>query len=765
MNTKLKYIFLLCFFPVFLFSQSFENAWSGHFSYYNSVDIAVGNDKIYVASENAMFIYDPVMQDIEKVATVNGLSGETISVIHYSENSSKIFIGYTNGLIEVYDTTTGDIVTVIDIVEKQTIPANAKSINHFMEYNDLLYISCGFGISTFNVNALEFGDSFFIGDGGAQINVRQTALYEGQIYAATNMGIRSAAIANENLIDFNEWSSINLTDWIGIQSFGSELHAIRNDNRLHTYDGAGFIEAIAFPATITDFKASEDHLIVTAQNSVYLYDTDLNEIANITDFAAYTPVRYNAAITHNDAVYLGTTEYGMLQTQLSNLTLAEEIHPQGPLLNNAFAIKALPGGKLWMTFGDYDVFLNPYPLDNRGISYLSDNVWNHISYEDAFEAKSMVYITPNPANTDQVFVSSFFSGLLQIDNGVPTLLYNETNSGLESLDIGDPTYIDIRIGGTAYDRDGNLWVLNSRIENALKVYTSGGQWDSYDITDIILDPFNDDLGFREIVIDRNGYKFFASSAHGLMGFYENNGGPPILKNSTEEANNLPSNYISALAIDKDDELWIGTLRGLRVLYSTDNFFSGNPTAEAIIVLDDGIPSELLFNQFITDIFIDGSNNKWVATADSGVFYLSPDGSETIHHFTKENSPLPSNSVNQVEVDGETGRVYFATSKGAVSFIGNAREPRENLENVYAYPNPVRPGYSGDVTITGLVRDANVKITDIEGNLVYEAVSEGGSIQWNLTAFNRHKVASGVYMVLISDEDAIETTVSKIMVIR
>ncbi|MEM9687381.1 MAG: two-component regulator propeller domain-containing protein, partial [Bacteroidota bacterium] len=629
--------------------------------------------------------------------------------------------------------------------------------------DNLLYISCGFGIATFHIDDLEFGDSFFIGDAGAQLNVGQTTLHEGYIYAATNMGIRRALITSDNLIDFNEWDSVNITNWIKVQAFAGNLYAIQDNNRLYSYNGIDFVESIAYASTVTNVKTNENQLVVTTQNNTYIYDTELNEIANIADFPTYTSINYNTAIAQGNAVYLGTTRYGMLQTQFVNLSTAEAIHPQGPLLNNTFALSALPN-ELWVVYGDYDLILNPYPLDNRGISHLSDNTWAHIPYDAIFEAKSLVSITPNPSNTDQVYISSFFSGLLQVDNNTPTLLHNQTNSSLESLDIGDPKYIDIRIGGAAYDDSENLWMLNSKIDNAIKVLTDTGQWLSYSVTEVIANPLNDDFGFKEIVIDRNNYKFFTSSDHGVTGFYENNGGSPIIDNITEE-NNLPSNYISALAVDKDNELWIGTLNGLRVLYNTDNFFNENPIAESIIILDNGVPSELLFEQFITDIFVDGANNKWIATADSGAFYLSSDGSETIYHFTEKNSPLPSNNINEIVVDGETGRVYFATSNGLVSFLGNAREARENLNDVYAYPNPVRPEYNGDVTITGLVRNANVKITDIEGNLVYEAVSEGGSIQWNLTAFNRHKVASGVYMVLISNEDATETTVSKIMVIR
>lgn len=173
------------------------------------------------------------------------------------------------------------------------------------------------------------------------------------------------------------------------------------------------------------------------------------------------------------------------------------------------------------------------------------------------------------------------------------------------------------------------------------------------------------------------------------------------------------------------------------------------SANAIIILQDGIAQELLNDQVVTDIIVDGANNKWLATADSGVFYVSPNGQETIFHFTTDNSPLPSNTVQSVAIDPETGSVYFGTIRGMVAFDGSSTAPAEDLEEVLVYPNPVRPGFNGNVRIEGLTANTNVKITDLVGNLVYEENTTGGSIEWDTTAFGRHKVASGVYLIIIT----------------
>ena len=189
------------------------------------------------------------------------------------------------------------------------------------------------------------------------------------------------------------------------------------------------------------------------------------------------------------------------------------------------------------------------------------------------------------------------------------------------------------------------------------------------------------------------------------------------------------------------------------------------TTNSIIINDEGLAQELLFGQFITDIAVDGANNKWVGTADSGVFLFSSNGQETLYHFTTTNSPIPSNVINDVEINGKTGEVFIATAKGMVSFKGTSTKPSDSLEDVFVYPNPVRPEFVGTVKIAGLISKANIKITDIEGNLVYETTSEGGTVEWDTTAFGKYKVASGVYMIFIAAEDASETAVKKVMIIR
>jgi len=246
--------------------------------------------------------------------------------------------------------------------------------------------------------------------------------------------------------------------------------------------------------------------------------------------------------------------------------------------------------------------------------------------------------------------------------------------------------------------------------------------------------------------------------------------------------NLPGNYIAALAMDNSNRLWIGTNKGLRVLNNTADFFTNeNVSANEIIILEEGVPKELLFQQFITDIEVDGSNNKWIGTLTAGLFYFSSDGQETIFHFTKDNSPLPSNSINDVTIDQGNGRVYIATDKGLVSFDSGGSTPKEGLTEAFIYPNPVRPTFNiidEKVKIKDISDNVNIKIVDIEGNLVAEAQSrtnsrykgynlevDGGTAYWNGKNLANNIVSSGVYLVMLSDLDTFETKVLKLMVVR
>jgi len=761
-------ITVVLFLQAFLIqAQNFEESWTGFFSYVSIKSISQGNDKIYVASENAIFTYDLSTEEIKTISTINGLSGERISTIYYSENFNLLLIGYENGLIEIVIDGEEEILTVVDILDKPTIPPDTKQINHFYEYNGNVYISTKYGISVYDLGALEFGDTYFIGDFGTQIEITQTTVFEDFIYASTSAnGIRSADVNNDNLIDYQQWTPVAIGSFKGVQTLNTELYAVRNNTILRYSSGNEFVEVGGFSSNVVDFGVTSNILTITTTNAIYAYSEGYILESEVTGLLEYDYL-LQSGLAYNNTFYMGTTEQGVLVVPF-NSNQAQQVLPDGPLLNQPFAIDASPG-KLWVAFGEVDLFFNPFPLSRRGISNLKNGSWTNISYDELTaqlgveDVNDITYVTINPENSLEIYMSSYHKGLLKIEDQTPFILFNETNSPL-TIPNNNPA-MGIRLFGSDFDRDGNLWMVQSRINEGLIKLTPSGQFQLIDISNII--EAEDEQALSEIKISREGYAFFGAVSSGLVGYNPTTN--VFNRISTGIGNgDLPTNNVRALAFDNQNRLWIGTLKGLRVLNSVGSFFNEGNTQDAhaiIIVDDDGVAQELLFEQSITDIEVDGSNNKWVATSDTGVFYFSANGQETLLRFTADNSALPSDNVLDIAIDASTGVVYFATADGLVSYNGTSTAPRDDLEDVYAFPNPVRPNFFGNVTIDGLTARANVKITDITGNLVFETTSEGGSVQWDTTAFGEYRVASGVYMVLVSTDDGLLTNVIKIMVIR
>lgn len=776
-------VFLFFLITVSLNAQDYSALWEGHFSYLNVKDVVYGNEKIYAASENAIFVYNIQSTELETITTINGLSGEFISTIHYSKIFNLLIIGYENGLIEVYNESDNGVLTVVDIIEKPTIPPDNKRINHFNEYNNVVYISTDYGISVYNLERLEFGDTYFIGNGGSQIIINETAVFGDYIYAAcaSSSGLRRALVSSDGLINYQEWTQIAGGNFARIQQIGDKLYTVRQNRVIYEVVGLSLVELFTYNTLPLDIKSSNNNLVVTTSTSVFIYDQNfaLLTTANVSpDFST----QFTSAVTTNEGIYIGTQGYGVLRSTIDNASSYLEIHPNGPLRNDVFSVEA-GFSNVWATYGAYS--LTYFPLNRRyGVSHLQEE-WFNIPYDSLqFPAFSLNYTSINPFKPQQVFISSFQHGLLEIENNEVTNLYNHLNSGLESLVVpGNPNVISIRVTGLTFDREGLLWTLTARVQRPLKSYNPNtGQWRSYDFSSIIPDPLNDEFGFSDIVIDANNTKWIGGYNFGLIGFNENGGNQQLKYINDENIANLPSTLIRALAIDKQNQLWIGTIKGLRVLYNTSNFFEDESVStSAIIILEDGIPKELLEQQFISDIIVDGSNNKWVATIGAGVFYFSSNGQETIYHFTKDNSPLPSNNVNDMALDSNNGIMFFGTDKGLVAFNSGGSETQDELVNAHVYPNPVRPNFdmlNDKIKIKDISDNVNIKITDIEGNLVAEAESrtnlryrgynleiDGGTAYWNGKNLGNNLVASGVYLIMLSDLDTFEIKVLKLMIIR
>lgn len=759
----MKKAIVLFFISQLFFAQQNNQLWKGYFSYNEIVDVEAASNSVFAATQNAVFSKATTSSDLKIFNSINGFKPESITTIHHSQSTNKTFAGNKNGLLLVINSD-GSISSKVDIINEVPVPSNKKKINDFYEHDGKLYVATDYGISVMDIATSEFIITYFVGTAGEETEVLQTTVLNNQIYAVTrSFGIRKGDLSNPNLYDFSQWQTFDTGFWLGIVTFNNELVAMNTDSKTYRYNGTSFQQVLNQNQAGLKIKTNGTEIIVTTQNHVFVLNQSYAVLVDITQIPDYNAI-FKAATVVSGIVYIGTEKDGLFSTSLANPTVFQSMSPNGPVRNYIFRVKKAPN-YLWAVYGDYSRDYNPYGLDEFGISKFSnDTGWELIPYDDLFQAKSISDIVINPNNPNQIFATSYFSGLLKIENE-NIELFNNTNTGpdgLESLVVpGSPSYVDIRINSPAFDKDGNLWLTNAFVEKAIKVLRSSGQWQSYSLADVA--PTASTGRYGPMAIDKNRTKWIPSLNDGLIAFNENYNNKFIVINSTN--GNLADNDVRCVAVDNRNQLWIGTFAGLRVV-SVDRFISETElNVNSIIIQEGDLAQELFYQQTILDIAVDGANRKWVSIADGGVFLVSSDGQETIYRFTKNNSPLPSDNINDIEIDGVSGEVFFATDKGMVSFLGTSTKPSDSLSDVFVYPNPVRPNFVGTVKISGLTDKANVKITDIEGNLVYETTAAGGTIEWDTKAFGKHKVASGVYMIFVASEDATDSTVKKVMIIR
>ena len=760
MNT-LRILLLFC--SAIVYSQ--YAGWSSFYSYNQITGVVGANDGlVYGLAENSLFSYDPTANEVVPITTVNGLLGDDINTLSISDN--YMMVGYQNGMLGVHNLTDGSVVLDNSIDRNITIPGNNKAINSFLLKDQTLYISANYGISSYDFVNNRFIDSYFFGVNNSQIQVNQTALVGTSLYAATEEGLYKASTDDPNLVLESAWTKIAAGQWkaiglvnntlLGIVQSGetSICNALINDVAVERHRESG---------TLLWVDVNEDALILSFSNKILSFDADQLVSTLATATGNLSGQKFSSATQLGGNLFIGTSGSGLL---LHNSSETRVVSPSGPLRNEIFDLSVVAEDDIWIAHGAFSQYYNPYPLNAYGISRLSEEGWQNLPYSSLSGALSIVSVVPNPNDTSQVFACAMHQGLLEINNGVVGTLWNHTNSGLESLDpneLGEnPNYRSVRVRDVAFDSEGAMWSITSFVAKGLKKRSVDGNWQSVDLLPVLSSPKRA-AGYSKLEISPNDEIYFGSSSSGLIGYAEING-TPVLR-SIGVAENLPAEDVRSVALDYDDNLWIGTTNGLRVLYGASRMFTQEVSASTVVLEEGGNVGELLANQNIKAIEVDGNNQKWVATDGAGVFLFAEDGKKTIHHFTKENSPLPTNFIQNLAYDNQSGKIFIATSSGLVAFQGNAFAPSETLENIEVYPNPIRPRYTGPLTIRGLQADCVVKITDIVGNAVYETTSTGGSVQWDMNSFSGKRVRSGVYLIFVTTKDGMDSSVEKVMIIN
>ena len=777
----IKRLFVFLIFSTSLISAQvdYSDSWEDFFSYNNVKDFIKSENIMYALSDNAIFTYDFTTQEINKLSSVQGLSGETTSAIHYSTQSDRLVIGYKNGLVEVVDSD-GSITISADILNfNQT---GEKSINDIFEYQGKLYLATSFAIIEYDIDQLEFGDTFFIGNNSTDVKINEIVVFDDFIYAATERGIYTADINNANLIDFNNWnliSSVN-NNYTNIIIFNSKIYTTLNKKLYEVTETNEIVLIDDYSSPIVSLKGSSTNLSVVLNSSVSIYSTNFDLVLQNNADINFDYI-LNTAFAENNQLFLATKQFGILSSLISDDIIFQEIHPEGPVSNDVFSVTA-KNNQLWVVYGGYTPTMAPIQ-PKLGYSHYNGESWFSEENDPDNSFPGFVDVTLDPNNENRAFISSFGStnqintyqtgGLFVIENDEITNFYNNLNSPLEDIYETNPSIngVTVRISSSVFDNQGNLWIANIGLSNELKKF-SNGSWTEYDISSV---KPNSSFGLSEIITDRNNSIWMGTRGDGVIVFNQN--GERIRSlTSLPTKGNLPNLRVISLASDSDNRIWIGTISGLVVFSNASGVFDADVVdAQPVIFEEDGIAKKLLGDQYISAIAVDGANNKWFGTSDGGVTYTNPNGQTTIANFSKENSPLPSDRITKISVDKEFGKVFFATDKGIVAYNSNVAPFGETLGEVYAYPNPVRK-FHNTVTIDGrngtnLPKGTNVKILDIAGNLVYETnviegqELQGGKVIWDKKNLAGNNVASGIYIVLLANDDASETSSTKIAIIN
>ncbi len=757
-----------------LSQTDFSSSWEDFFSYNNVKDFIKIDNIIYAIADNAAFIQNSETGYMEKISSVHGLSGKETTSLYYSVATNRFIIGYQTGLIEIIDE--NGKITVANDIERLDITGQ-KQINHITEYNGKLYLSTPFGIVEYDINNLNFGETLYIDENSAPVFVNEIAIYNETIYAVTQKGIYSADINDPYLVDFNNWLQPEgelLGNFLSISVFSDVVYTCSSGILYELVGVDDLLQRRNYNKTILKLRSSEQLLTLALPTSAIILDKSLGLIFEAKESPNYN-FELNNAYASGDRVYLATNSFGILTKSFFD-TEYLEIHPEGPSSNKVFSIEAADNN-LWVVYGGYN--LSYTPLGKRlGYSHyngssIESSLWINNEYDSNFPAKDLVHITLDPTNNNKAYLSSWGSGMLVVENDKPSILWDDTNSGLEDLyQDGDPNS-SIRINGAAFDNRGNFWISNSWVPNRLKKLDANGNWKEFDLSSLITNSVA--LGLSELVVDKTGSIWMGSRRNGALVYNESGDRKRALITESTKGS-LPDLNVRTLAVDRNNRIWIGTQKGLVVYSGAGNLFEADIyAAEPVIIDDDGIPKKLLGEQPVNSIAIDGAENKWFGTDTGGVLGTNSSGSETLYNFNKDNSPLPSNSVLKIKVDDSNGRVYFATDKGIVAFNSDVVPFGESLDDVYAFPNPAKKEHDF-ITIDGrngshLPKGTNVKILDIAGRLVHETNVDigqeigGGKVVWNKTNLRGRKVASGVYIVFLTSPDKSETASTKIAIIN
>lgn len=770
-------IILFSFFSFTVLAANFNTTgWKTYLSYNNTNSVEESNDQVFVVAEGSLYTYGKDDNSIKQYYKGNGLNDNTISLIRYNKQTKSLLIIYDNSNIDILE---GGVATNLPYLSTST-SIRDKQINSVLVHDEYAYLSTAFGIVVVNMAKKEIKDTYKL-----SLNITSCAIQNGNIYASTtnkaevSSGIIYASL-KENLLDKANWKPYGLSNLSdshtisAIASFKNTLFYLVSQQGIF-YENNGELSRIINSSTLKYMKVIGEKLACIDNSRVFIVsDTQKFDQINlsINDISTYQTDKYWIAE--------GSKGLRSIQRKGSNSfeALNEPIILDGPYSNSAFDI-VCKNDKVYMIIGGKDL-LNGKRFDKGGYILTYDyDKWSFIDPKEAQKKLNLprnprdytsIAVTTDDSNDEIVYASSMGDGVIQYKNGTPVQSYNEKNAFKETAGGYGSGYC--YIDGLAFDKNGNLWMTSSEVNHAVLVLDKAGAWHRldieqlrgvYTINDILITSTND----KWIYVPRNTPKLVMipnSESLDEVSSYEFT---TLIDTDGKEL--TPSNY-TCVAEDKDGYIWVGTNRGA-VYFTKPRISSAEDKAATRCTRvkytneETGNLAYFLDNVVVTTLKVDAGNRKWIGTKGNGVYVLDNDNETIVYQFNMTNSPLLSDNIYDIEINDKTGEVFIGTDKGLNSYQGEASEGKSDYSEIYAYPNPVRPEHMDKVTIVGLMDNSNVKITDLNGNIIYQTKSLGGQAIWNCRSASGSRVATGVYLVLASTEEASESVVTKIIVVK
>lgn len=730
----------------------------------------MAQEKIYCATEKGLYFFDTSDNSLNRLSKINGLSDIGFSSIAYSESTNSLVIAYTNTNIDILQDNT--IINLPDIKNKQIL--GNKTINDIHIDGDFAYLACGFGIVVLDLLKHEVYDTYYIGDGGTQLDVQDITNTSTSIIAASENGVYKAPRDSEFLANFEIWEvDTNLPAGIyeSITAVDERVYVSRDAEADSIYwtDGAGWTNLDdTLHWDVRSLETAQGYLMIAGESITQAVDVNGD---NVRRFGLYrnndTPVKANHAVMDdNGDMWIADRDQALMKVEPNYLGERKGIN--GPLSISAIDI-GIWDSKIYVASGNVtSSYGNRFNAE--GVFTFIDEQWGALnagSQPALAGTWDYMRVAVDPQDSRRVFATTWGKGVVEFYDNEVVARYDSSNSAIQPLAGLSDVF---RMFGLAYDNDGNVWVTSDQSNELLYCKTPAGDWYGYNFSTV-----TGNITFSDLVIDDIGQKWIVLPRGVGMCVFNDNG---TLANTGDDQamkltqgignGNLPSNDVFSVARDFDGEIWVGTSNGISVFYSPESAFTGQDfDSQQILVEQDGYVQYLLENEAVNDIAVDGANRKWIATANAGVFLMSEDGTEEIEHFTEDNSPLFTNNVISIGIDHLSGEVYFGTEDGMLSYRGTATYGGGTFDDydVVAFPNPVTDDYQGPIAIKGLVTNADVKIADVSGNVVYATTAEGGQAIWDGYNLSGQRAKTGVYLVFASNEDGKEACVTKILLVN